>query len=143
MRIQEGEGWRLALDLTRQPRPVLLGGRDWASELRPEECALLARAVAILLQQHRDLAPMLMREEEIELDVELALPAAGALWVSLKGSRESWGLRFILTPGPSSDRALEGSWDSGSSAALAAALAQLARELATETDGPCPADQQC
>jgi hypothetical protein len=123
MQVQEGEGWRLAVDPSRQPFPVLLGGQGWAAELRAEEALLLRQGVARLLEQHRQLVGTLLEEEAIELELELAL-AQGWLWLALEGDRRCWRLRFVLTPEPG-QRGLEGSWAAGASVAVAAALEQL------------------
>jgi hypothetical protein len=123
MQVQEGEGWRLAVDPSRQPFPVLVGGQGWAAELRAEEALVLRQGVARLLEQHRQVVGTLLEEEAIELELELVL-AEGCMWLALEGDRRLWRLRFVLTPEPG-QRGLEGSWSAGASAALAAALEQV------------------
>lgn len=123
MQVQEGEGWRLAVDPSRQPFSVLVGGQGWAAELRAEEAQRLREGVARLLEQHGQMVGTLLEEEAIELELELAL-AEGWLWLALEGDRRRWSLRFVLTPGPG-QRGLEGGWQAGASAAFAAALEQL------------------
>lgn len=120
MQVQEGEGWRLAVDPSRQPFSVLIGGSGWAAELSSVEAEALRLAVARLVLQHRQLVDALMAEEAItlELDVELA---GGGLWLGLEGDRQAWSLRFVLTPARG-QRGLEGAWSAGASAAIAAAL---------------------
>ncbi len=120
MQVQEGEGWRLAVDPSRQPFPVLIGGGDWAAELSALEGEALQRGVCRLVAQHRQLADALLAEEAIELEIELEL-GGGCLWIGLEGDREHWCLRFVLSP-PVGQRGLEGGWSAGASAAIAAAL---------------------
>jgi hypothetical protein len=120
MQVQEGEGWRLAVDPSRRPFPVLIGGSGWAAELSAAEGEALRRGVARLVDQHRQLVETLMAEEAIALELEMEL-AGGGLWLGLEGDRQGWSLRFVLTPAPG-QRGLEGAWSSGASAAIAAAL---------------------
>jgi hypothetical protein len=123
MQVQEGEGWRLAVDPSRQPFPVLIGGHGWAAELQTQEAQRLQHGIARLVEQHRQLVATLLEEEAIELELELGL-ADGCLWLALEGDRRRWRLRFVLTPGPG-QRGVEGAWSSGASAAFAAALEQV------------------
>lgn len=127
VRVQEGEGWRLAVDPSRQPFPVLIGGAGWAAELSAEEAVALRRGIGRLVDQLGDLAETLMPEEAIELDLELDL-SPGALWLALEGDRRHWSLRFVLTPHPGR-RGLEGAWAPAASGAIAAAL-ELASAIA-------------
>lgn len=141
MNIQEGQGWRLVLDEQRRPYGALIGGQDWAVELRRSELIALRRGVITLLKQYHQILPCLMPEEEIALDLDLTLappqaaelgpdraaaaPAAeGQLFLALQGEGGRWALRFVLTPGDGA-RAVEGSWSVEASAPLAAALEQL------------------
>ncbi len=131
MQVQEGEGWRLAVDPSRQPFPVLVGGSGWAAELTAAEARALGAGVGRLLAQHRTLVDTLLAEEAIELELELVLePGQGALWLALEGDRSRWGLRFVLTPA-GGGRGLEGSWSPEAAAVFAAAL----EPLATAVDG--------
>jgi hypothetical protein len=118
--VQEGEGWRLAVDPSRQPFSVLIGGCGWGVELSAAEAWALRRGVGRLAEQHRGLVPTLMEEESIELELELTLEA-GSLWLALVGDRCHWSLRFVLTPA-TGQRAVEGSWSPAASGAFAAAL---------------------
>ena len=131
MQVQEGEGWRLAVDPSRWPFPVLIGGSGWAAEFSAQEGEALRRGVARLLNQHRQLADTLLVEEAIELDLEIEL-AGGCLWLGLEGDRQRWCLRFVLTPA-AGQRGLEGAWSAGASAAIAAAL-ELASSFADRGD---------
>lgn len=134
MQVVEGQGWRLVVDPKRDPYGALIGGRDWAAELRPEELSCLRQGVRTLLRQRQQLLSSLMPEEELDLELDLALPspasggcgdgsavAAGSLFVALSHQASGWALRFVLTPADGS-RAVEGGWTAAASAALAAAL---------------------
>ena len=121
MQVREGEGWRLAVDPSRRPFPVLIGGGSWAAELSAAEATVLRRGVGNLVEQHRALAETLMAEEAIELELELQLDP-GALWLEVAGDHRHWSLRFVLT-GDAGARGCEGAWTSPASEAFAAALA--------------------
>ena len=122
MHIQEGPGWRLIVEPLKQTFPVLIGGENWGAEWRLEEASVLKDAVGRLRAQLEALADQLMAEESIALELELPLPE-GSFWAELVGDRETWQLRFVLTPG-SDVRGLEGSWNAEASVALATALEQ-------------------
>ncbi|MFM7362269.1 MAG: DUF1818 family protein [Cyanobium sp.] len=126
--MQEGEGWRLALDSSRHPFPVLIGGAGWAAELSAVEALALRWGIGRLLDQHRALAETLMADEAIELELELALESGGCLWLALEGDRRHWGLRFVLSP-LAGGRGLEGAWGPAASEAFAAAV-ELASAIA-------------
>ena len=128
MQISEGEGWRLQLAPQRHPYSALIGGQDWAIELSPGELCELRRGVLMLLAQRSQLLGVLMPEEELDLELDLSLPAMGgdaslegSVFVALSGNVEHWTLRFVLTPGDGS-RAAEGAWSASASPPLAAAL---------------------
>lgn len=128
MQIHEGEGWRVQVDPGRRSYGALIGGQGWAVELNSHEFSGLRQGVLTLLAQHRQLLDTLMPEEELELELDLILPAPnaesrmdGGLFVALSGTAEAWSLRFVLTPGDGS-RAAEGSWSAAASPPLAAAL---------------------
>lgn len=141
MDIQEGMGWRLVHDPQRQPYSALIGGADWAVELSPIELITLRSGVITLQEQYRQILPCLMPEEDITLELDLPLPerpginagepsantanGGGQLFIALQGDPQSWALRFVLTPADGA-RAVEGGWSLQASAALAAALEQLA-----------------
>lgn len=120
LELFEGEGWRLRVDPARQPFPVLIGGGDWGAELTADEALMLQEGVATLLQQLQAIAPVLMPEESIELELD-----RGALWLQLAGELQAWQLRFVLCPsrqGATPARALEAHWSRAASCAMAAAL---------------------
>jgi len=128
VQISEGQGWRLQVDPGRRPYSALIGGQDWAVELDPHELSGLRRGVLTLLAQRDQLLGCLMPEEELDLELDLSLPArepgdssGGALFVAISGSADRWSLRFVLTPGDGS-RAAEGAWSATASPPLAAAL---------------------
>ena len=110
MQEREGEGWRLAWDGQRHPFPLLIGGRDWASELTAAEGLALLKAMKALREQHGILSSSLMEEEAICLEFQGGTEEPGSdLWVTLEGDRQNWTLRFVLQPGPGK-RGLEGGW---------------------------------
>jgi hypothetical protein len=127
VQILEGEGWRLQVDPERRPYTALIGGHHWACELTGEELGSLRQAVLTLVCQRLQLLDCLMPDEELDLELDLSLPAGigeepgGSLFAALSGSLEAWSLRFVLTPGGGS-RATEGGWSAAASPALAAAL---------------------
>jgi hypothetical protein len=118
LQVQEGPGWRLCVDPSRSPYPVLIGGGDWAAELRAEEALALCRGSSRLAAELAAMADRLMPEERITLELE-----SGPLWLELEGEPRAWRLRFVLAPGPGG-RAVEGSWSQAASAAVVAALGQ-------------------
>ena len=75
MKVEEGEGWRLVVDASRAPFPVLVGGEQWAAEFTVVEGLALAKGIGRLVDQHHALADRLMAEETIELELELLLEA--------------------------------------------------------------------
>ncbi len=149
MQISEGDGWRLQLAPGRRPYSALIGGMGWAVELDPCELSALRHGVVTLLAQRRQLLDGLMPEEELDLELDLSLPAidddiraavslpamgrdaslAGSVFVALSGNVKQWTLRFVLTPGDGS-RAAEGAWSAAASPPLAAALEGLADRFA-------------
>jgi hypothetical protein len=118
--MQSGLGRRLAVDPSRQPIAVLVGGADWAAELSAVEAVALQRGVATLVRQHNEIGAQLMAEEAICLELAMDLDP-GELWLELEGDREQWQLRFILTP-TLGQRGVEGGWSVDASAAMAAAM---------------------
>ena len=119
MRVDEGLGWRLVVDRSRDPFPVLIGGEAWAMELTSDEALALADGVALLRSQHHQLADRLMDEEDLELDWE-----RDRLWIGLSLRQGSWSLRFVLEGG-GLRRSVEAGWDDGASPAIALALETL------------------
>jgi hypothetical protein len=104
VQVQEGQGWRLAVDPSRRPFPVLIGGSGWGAELTASEAWALRLGVGRLVREHRGLVATLLEEEAIELDLEVAL-GPGSLWLALEGDRGGWnrGRRsamLIVWPSP-------------------------------------------
>lgn len=140
MEINEGNGWRLAIDPQREAYGGLIGGDHWAVELCLEELLALQGAVARLEAQYQQLQPTLMADEQIDLELDLELDSdaqqapgrdgqprrSGCLHVALTGNCQRWALRFVLTPRDGA-RGVEGGWPAEASLPLAAALARLPR----------------
>jgi Domain of unknown function (DUF1818). len=121
LQVQQGPGWRFGFDPARQPYSVLIGGHDWAAELREQEAAGLHRAAQRLRAQWLAIRDQLMPEEQISLDME-----CGPIWAELEGTAQAVALRFVLQPeGP--ERAMEGGWSAEATQALLAVLAQAAQ----------------
>lgn len=133
MQVQEGKGWRLAHEPSRQPFSVLIAGDGWAGELRSTEALALIDGVRRLGDQREALASVLMAEEQLCLEIELDL-SPGSLWLELDGGPQGWTLRFVLTPADGS-RALEGFWPAPAATALIGALEQLGLSLEGAASG--------
>ena len=127
MQVQEGKGWRLVHEASRQPFSVLIAGEGWAAELKPAEALALIAGVRRICEQRLALESALMPEEALCLELELDL-APGSLWLELDGDRRGWNLRFVLSPADGS-RGVEGCWPSPAASALIAALEQFAFNL--------------
>ena len=67
---QEGPGWRLARDLSRNGFPFLIGGEFWAVELTETEVTGLHALLVELVHQHSLIRDQLMEEESITLELE-------------------------------------------------------------------------
>ena len=119
---QEGPGWRLAHDPSRQPFCVLIGGSNWAIELTDEEWRGLASVVIELEFQHQQLLDQMMAEEAITIELERS-----PWWASLEGDRQQWNLSVVLTP--SQRRGAEGSWQAPAAVAIVAAMRTLLDSL--------------
>ncbi|KKZ13816.1 MAG: hypothetical protein TQ37_03155 [Candidatus Synechococcus spongiarum 15L] len=114
---REGDGWRLAVDPAK-PFVAMVGGENWACELRAAELQALCHGVTLLVRQHCAIAEQLMAEESITINHE-----SRGLWIELSGTAASWSLRFLLEP--EADRGCEGAWSAQASPRLAMALQQL------------------
>ena len=121
MQVQQGPGWRFGLDPVRQPYSVLIGGNDWAAELREQEAEVLHSAAQRLHAQWLAIRDQLMPEEQISLDTE-----CGPIWAELEGTAQAVALRFVLQP-EGLERAMEGGWSAEATQALLAVLAQAAQ----------------
>ena len=114
---QEGPGWRLARDISRNPFPVLIGGEGWAFELTENEWKVLVPVIGELLEQHRNIESQLMPDESICLEMERE-----PWWVCLEGDRHAWTIKVVLEGGLESIRGVEGFWPAPASQAMALAM---------------------
>ncbi|MFM8524861.1 MAG: DUF1818 family protein [Cyanobacteriota bacterium] len=126
MQVDEGHGWRLVVDRSRQPFSVLIGGVDWAVELSDDEALALAAGVERLRSQYAQIADQLLDQEDLDLDWE-----RDNLWVGLTLHQGQWSLRFVLE-GAAGRRSVEAGWEARASPALALALEALPRLLAAD-----------
>jgi hypothetical protein len=118
LQLHQGNGWRFGLDPARHPYAVLIGGEDWAAELRPDEAASLRQAAQRLHEQWLAIRHQLMAEESVTLETE-----CGSLWAELEGTSDAVALRFVLQP-QTRERGLEGRWSADATQAVLAVLAQ-------------------
>ena len=115
---QEGPGWRLARDLSRNGFPFLIGGEVWAVELTETEVIGLHALLVELVHQHSLIRDQLMEEESITLELEQQ-----EWWGCLDGTRDHWGLQVVLQgSGMQRRRGLEGAWPAPAAQAFLAAL---------------------
>ena len=115
---QEGPGWRLARDLSRNGFPFLIGGEFWAVELTEMEVTGLHALLVELVHQHSLIRDQLMEEESITLELEQQ-----EWWGCLDGTRDYWGLQVVLQgSGMQRRRGLEGAWPAPAAQAFLAAL---------------------
>ncbi len=83
--------------------PALLGGQDWAIELTAAEWQDFQRLLAQLQATIAAIAPELMDQEAITLEVE-----SDQLWLEIEGYPQAYGMRLILQSG----RKAEVAWPS-------------------------------
>ena len=114
---QEGPGWRLARDLSRNGFPFLIGGEFWAVELTEMEVKGLYALLVELEHQYMLIRDQLMEEESITLELEQQ-----EWWGCLDGTRERWGLQVVLQGYGMQRRGLEGAWPATAAQAFLAAL---------------------
>ena len=114
---QEGPGWRLARDLSRNGFPFLIGGEFWAVELTEMEVKGLHALLVELVHQHTLIRDQLMEDESITLELQQQ-----AWWGCLDGTRDRWGLQVVLQGSEMQQRGLEGSWPAPAAQAFLAAL---------------------
>ena len=114
---EEGPGWRLARDFSREGFPFLIGGESWAVELTEMEVKGLQALLVELDHQHTLICDQLMEEEAITLELEQQ-----EWWGCLDGTRDHWGLRVVLQGKGMQSRGLEGAWPAPAAQAFLAAL---------------------
>ena len=102
---KEGPGWRIIRDSSRENFSTLVGGEAWAIELNQSEWKTLVKVVIDLSDQYKKTKDQLMDEEDITLEME-SNPWLGIL----KGDKNGWKLKLILSPSSSFDRGAEVSW---------------------------------
>ena len=114
---QEGPGWRLAHDSSRNDFPFLIGGDCWAVELSEVEAMGLRTLLVELENQFKKIRDQLMDEESITLELEQR-----DWWGCLDGSRDRWGLQVMLSSTDEQRRGLEVAWPAPTAQAFLAAL---------------------
>ena len=101
----EGPGWRIFRDLSRDNFSTLIGGEAWAIELNQFEWTNLVGVVIDLSDQYKEVKDQLMGEESITLELERS-----PWFAILKGDQYGWNLKLILNSGFSLDRGVEVFW---------------------------------
>jgi len=113
----EGAGWRIAKDPSKNNFPFLLGGDGWAIELSQEEFGAFVGLVKDLLEELVRIEKQMMPEEIICIEIERQ-----ELWGCLEGKVSAWSLRFVLQRVSQSARGVEVSWKSPGAKAIALAM---------------------
>ncbi len=115
---QEGPGWRLAKDTSRECFPVIIGGEGWAVELTDFEWQVFFTLVRDLTDQHKKLEDQLMPEEKLSIELERE-----PWWGCLDGDREAWSLMVVLrNQSEGRLRGLEAYWPIPAAQAMASAV---------------------
>ena len=105
MRKEEGPGWRIIRDSSRDNFSTLIGGESWAIELTHYEWETLVKVVIDLSDQYSDIKDQLMGDEDITLELE------STPWLAiLKGDQNGWNLKLVLDSNDSLNRGAEVSW---------------------------------
>lgn len=99
--IKTGLGWRIGWNPNAEEFKGLLGGQDWAIELKEAELDDFCRLLRHLSQTISQIAAELMDEETIACEAETDL-----IWMEVAGLPSAYGLRFILNTG----RCVEGNF---------------------------------
>ncbi|MBW3042606.1 DUF1818 family protein [Prochlorococcus marinus] len=102
---KEGHGWRIITDSSRDRFSTLIGGECWAIELNESEWEILVRLVVDLSNQYIDIKDQLMGDENITLEL-----GRSPWFAILKGDKNGWDLKLILTPSDSVNRGAEIFW---------------------------------
>ena len=102
---KEGPGWRIIIDSSRNNFPTLIGGETWAIELNNSEWKNLVQVVIDLADQYKSVKEQLMGDEDITLELERRP------WLAiLKGDKNGWNLRLILSASGLLNRGAEVYW---------------------------------
>ena len=99
--VKRGLGWCLGWDPEALEFKGLVGGDDWAIELREIELKDFCQLLEQLTRTMRDMSEELMDEEKIACEVESDL-----IWMQVEGYPHSYTVQFILSTG----RRGEGKW---------------------------------
>ena len=114
---QEGPGWRIIRDSSRDNFSTLIGGESWAIELNQYEWENLVKVVIDLSDQYKNIKDQLMGDEDITIELE------SNPWLAiLKGDQEGWNLKLILDSNDSLNRGAEVSWPRNVTVQLAKAM---------------------
>ena len=102
---EEGPGWRIIRDSSRNNFSTLIGGESWAIELNQAEWEVLVKVVIDLSDQYKGVKDQLMGDEDITLELERTP------WLAiLKGDQFGWNLKLILNTTDSLNRGAEVFW---------------------------------
>ena len=102
---EEGPGWRIIRDSSRNNFSTLIGGESWAIELNQAEREVLVKVVIDLSDQYKGVKDQLMGDEDITLELERTP------WLAiLKGDQFGWNLKLILNTTDSLNRGAEVFW---------------------------------
>ena len=104
---QEGSGWRLAWDPSKQHFPILLGGEGWACELSEIEWQCFVQLVGDLVEEHKKMKTQLMAEETVALEIEREI-----CWGCLEGNKDKWSIHVLFPSKGTKARGFEASWPS-------------------------------
>ena len=105
MNKQEGAGWRIIIDSSRDNFSTLIGGETWAIELNNSEWENLVKVVIDLSDQYKLVKDQLMEEESITLELERS-----PWWAILEGDQFGWNLKLILSDSGLLNRGAEVYW---------------------------------
>ena len=101
----EGPGWRIIRDSSREHFSTLIGGSDWAIELNKSEWKNLVSVVIDLSNQYKDIREQLMGDEDITLELNRS-----PWFAILKGDQYGWDLKLILNASGALSRGAEIFW---------------------------------
>ena len=102
---QEGPGWRIIKDSSKDNFSTLIGGENWAIELNQSEWETLVNVVIDLYVQYKSVKDQLMGDENITLELERSP------WLAiLNGDQYGWNLRLILSASGLLNRGAEVYW---------------------------------